>query len=123
MSTRPYCKGVVTANTAEQLRSKTWSELSKWHSKCITKEWFAFHAGRGNMKIVHVDHPEEWNCQAQTSKEENSEAFAGLHAASSTPFYIFDEASAVPDKIFEVREGGTTDGEAMTFDFGNPTRK
>jgi hypothetical protein len=41
---------------------------------------------------------------------------------SSTPFYIFDEASAIPDKIFEVREGGLTDGEPMTFDFGNPTR-
>ena len=122
MSTRPYCKGVVTANTAEQLRSKTWSELSKWLNMCITKHWFLYHAGRGNMKIVHKDHPEEWNCQAQTSKEENSEAFAGLHAANSTPFYIFDEASAIPDKIFEVREGGTTDGEAMTFDFGNPTR-
>lgn len=122
MSTRPFCKGVVTANTAEQLRSKTWSELSKWLNICITKHWFIYHAGRGNMKIVHKDHPEEWNCQAQTSKEENSEAFAGLHAANSTPFYIFDEASAIPDKIFEVREGGTTDGEAMTFDFGNPTR-
>ena len=122
MSTRPYCKGVVTANTAEQLRSKTWSELSKWLNMCITKHWFLYHAGRGNMKIVHKDFPEEWNVQAQTSKEENSEAFAGLHAANSTPFYIFDEASAVPDKIFEVREGGTTDGEAMTFDFGNPTR-
>ena len=54
--------------------------------------------------------------------EENSEAFAGQHAASSTSFYIFDEASAVPDKIYEVREGGTTDGEPMVFDFGNPTR-
>lgn len=122
MSTRPFCKGVVTANTAEQLRSKTWSELNKWLDLCVTQYWFEYFAGRGNMKLVHKDHPEQWNCQAQTSKEENSEAFAGLHSAGSTPFYIFDEASAVPDKIFEVREGGTTDGEAMTFDFGNPTR-
>ena len=121
MSTRPYCKGIVTANTGEQLRSKTWSELSKWLGLCITKHWFSYNSGRGNMKIAHVDYPEEWNCQAQTNREEKSEAFAGLHAANSTPFYIFDEASAIPDKIFEVREGGTTDGEAMTFDFGNPT--
>ena len=63
-----------------------------------------------------------WRVDAQTSREENSEAFAGLHAANSTPFYIFDEASAIPEKIFEVREGGLTDGEPMTFDFGNPTR-
>ena len=122
MSTRPLANGVVTANTIEQLRSKTWSELSKWLNLCVTKDWFAFSSGRGNLVIRHIEHPETWKCQAQTAKEENSEAFAGLHAASSTPFYIFDEASAVPDKIFEVREGGTTDGEAMTFDFGNPTR-
>ena len=122
MSTRPLANGVVTANTIEQLRSKTWSELSKWLNLCATKDWFSFSSGRGNLVIRHVEHPETWKCQAQTAKEENSEAFAGLHAASSTPFYIFDEASAVPDKIFEVREGGTTDGEAMTFDFGNPTR-
>ena len=29
MSTRPHCKGIVTANTSAQLESKTWSELSK----------------------------------------------------------------------------------------------
>ena len=74
------------------------------------------------MNLTHVDDKESWRCDAQTCREENSEAFAGQHAASATSFYIFDEASAVPDKIFEVREGGTTDGEPMVFDFGNPTR-
>ena len=122
MSCYPRCNGVVTANTAEQLRSKTWAELGKWWNMCITKHWFKYNSGRGNMSIVHVDHPQAWKCLAQTCREENSESFAGLHAASSVPFYIFDEASAVPDKIFEVREGGTTDGMPMTFDFGNPTR-
>ncbi|MGH9665997.1 MAG: terminase, partial [Bryobacteraceae bacterium] len=37
-------------------------------------------------------------------------------------FYIFDEASAIPDVIWEVAEGGLTDGEPMFFAFGNPTR-
>jgi len=58
----------------------------------------------------------------QSCKEENSEAFAGQHAANSTSFYIFDEDSAVPDKIHEVAQGGLTDGEPMWFLFGNPTR-
>jgi hypothetical protein len=35
---------------------------------------------------------------------------------------IFDEASAVPDKIWEVAEGAMTDGEPFWFAFGNPTR-
>jgi hypothetical protein len=74
------------------------------------------------MSLYHHSWPESWRVDAQTCREENSEAFAGLHSANSTPFYLFDEASAVPDKIWEVAEGGLTDGEPMFFVFGNPTR-
>lgn len=122
MSTRPYAKGVVTANTGEQLKTKTWAELGKWWKKCITQEWFTYNNGKGNMNLYSVDNPESWRCDAQTCREENSESFAGLHAANSTPFYIFDEASAVPNKIWEVSEGGLTDGEPMRFVWGNPTK-
>ena len=122
MSTRPYAQGTVTANTAEQLSSKTWAQIAKWTKKCITSHWFEITTGRGAMKMTHVEHPESWFCTAQTCREENSEAFAGQHAANSTSFYIFDEASTVPESIHEVSEGGLTDGEPMKFAFGNPTR-
>ena len=122
MSTRPHCKGIVTANTSDQLRTKTWSELGKWRKMCITGHWFEYNNGRASMSIYRHGHSETWRCDAQTCREENSESFAGLHAANSTPFYIFDEGSAVPDKIYEVAEGGKTDGEPMHFVFGNPTR-
>jgi len=122
MSTRPYAQGTVTANTSPQLETKTWAQIVKWTRKCITAHWFEITAGRGSMKMYHRDYPEAWFCSAQTCREENSEAFAGQHAANSTSFYIFDEASAVPDKIKEVAEGGLTDGEPMMFAFGNPTR-
>lgn len=121
-STRPHCKGIVTANTGDQLRTKTWGELGKWRSRCLVGHWFEYNNGKGSMSLYHVDYPESWRVDAQTCREENSEAFAGLHAANSTPFYIFDEASAVPDSIWEVAEGGLTDGEPMFFVFGNPTR-
>lgn len=122
MSTRPHCKGVVTANTSDQLKTKTWGELGKWKKKCITGHWFEYNNGKGNMNIYHADYKETWRCDAMTCREENSESFAGLHAVNSSPFYIFDEASAVPDKIWEVAEGGLTDGEPFWFAFGNPTR-
>lgn len=122
MSTRPHSKGVVTANTGEQLSSKTWAGVSTWLNKCVSRHWFDITTGKGAMKLVHVDHPDSWRVDAQTSREENSESFAGLHAASSTPWYLFDEASAIPAKIWEVAEGGKTDGEPMHFAFGNPTR-
>ncbi|MFL3398359.1 terminase, partial [Enterobacter hormaechei] len=40
MSTCEDCKVVVTANTDNQLRTKTWPEIIKWSNLAITKEWF-----------------------------------------------------------------------------------
>jgi hypothetical protein len=122
MSTRPFCQGTITANTAAQLQTKTWAQIAKWTKKCITGHWFTITTGRGSMAMRHRAHPESWFCTAQTCDEENSEAFAGQHSASSTSFYINDEASAIPPKIWEVQNGGLTDGEPMQFAFGNPTQ-
>lgn len=122
MSTRPMAKGIVTSNTGDQLKTKTWSELGKWKARCQVGHWFEYNSGKGSLSLYHKSYPESWRVDGQTCREENSESFAGLHSASSTPFYIFDEASAVPGKIWEVAEGGLTDGEPMFFAFGNPTR-
>lgn len=121
MSTRPYAKGTVTANSAPQLRTKTWAEVQKWTKRCITGHWFDITDGQF-MAMKHKQHPDEWRCFAQTCAKENSESFAGQHAANSTSFYIYDEASAIEDVIWEVSEGGMTDGEPMWLAFGNPTR-
>jgi hypothetical protein len=118
MSTRPHAQGTVTANTITQLQTKTWATISRWTRLCKTGHWFEVNAAR----MYHKQHPKSWFCAPQSSKEENSEAFAGQHAKDSTSFYFFDEASAIPDKIHEVAEGGLTDGEPMFFQFGNPTR-
>lgn len=118
MATRPGCKGVITANTAAQLQTKTWAEVSKWLKKSVVRDLFDIFS----TAICAKESPESWRVDAITCREENSESFAGQHAASSSSFYIFDEASAVPDKIWEVAEGGLTDGEPFMFVFGNPTR-
>lgn len=122
MSTRPNARGVVTATTAAQLESKTWAAISAWSKRCVTRDWFDISTGRGSMKMLHKDYPETWSVYAQTAREENSESFAGLHAADSTPFYLVDEASGVPHGIFEVMEGGLSDGEPIQLLMGNPTR-
>jgi len=119
MSTRPGAVGTVTANTFPQLQTKTWARIQEWTARCITAGWFEISGSRMKAKEA----PESWHCAPQTCREENSEGFAGQHAATSTSFYIFDEASAVPDAIWEVAEGGLTDGEPMVFVFGNPTRQ
>lgn len=118
MSTRPRCQGTVTANTFPQLASKTWPAIQRWTSMSINAHWWKV----GASTLQHKELGSQWSVSAQTCREENSESFAGQHAATSTSFYIFDESSSVPDAIWEVAEGGLTDGEPMIFAFGNPTR-
>jgi hypothetical protein len=118
MSTRPHCRGTVTANTNDQLEKKTWAAVREWTKRCLTAHWFEINSNLMYRKGAR----ESWFCAPASCAEENSEAFAGQHAKNSTSFYFNDEDSAVPDKIHEVEEGGLTDGEAMQFLFGNPTR-
>jgi hypothetical protein len=118
LSTRPDSQGTATANTFPQLETKTWAAIQRWLKLSITAPWFVV----GGDRIYRIAKRESWFLSAQTSREENSESFAGQHAATSTSYYILDEASAIPPVIWEVAEGGLTDGEPMIFAFGNPTR-
>lgn len=118
MVTRPAAQGTVTANTFTQLETKTWAAIQKWTKLCLFSHWFECNAN----KVYAKGRSHDWFCAPQSSKEENSEAFAGQHAQTSTSFYVCDEDSAIPDVIHEVAEGGLTDGEPMIFLFGNPTR-
>jgi hypothetical protein len=122
LDTRPHARGVVTAMTGEQLKTKTWAEVGKWNALSLTAHLWEYSASRGAMSLYRKNSKLPWRCDALTCREENSEAFQGLHAADSTPFYIFDEASGIPPAIWNARLGGLTDGEPMVFDFGNPTR-
>lgn len=116
MSTRDFPQVVVTANTKTQLTTKTWRELSKWHKLSINSHWFEWTA----TKFAHVLYPEVWFAAAIPWTEHNSEAFAGTH--EKHVLVIFDEASAIADKIWEVTEGAMTTPGAMWLAFGNPTQ-
>jgi hypothetical protein len=116
MSTRAHLSGVVTANTMSQLSTKTWRELALWYKRAINRHWFKWSA----TKLWHVKDPETWFISAEPNTEHNSEAFAGRHAKYK--IIIFDEASAIPDKIWEVTEGAMTDPRSIWCVFGNPTK-
>jgi hypothetical protein len=116
MSTRPDFNGVCTANTAAQLKTKTWRELSIWHKRLINAHWFEWTA----TKFCHVAAPDTWAINAIPWSIHKPEAFAGLHAEHVAIF--MDEASAIPDIIHETAEGAMTTPGAMWFQFGNPTR-
>lgn len=116
MSTRPNPQIPVTANTKEQLTSKTWRELAKWSRLAINSHWFKWTA----TKFYHVDYPETWFASAIPWSKERSEAFAGTH--EKFVLMVYDEGSAIDDIIWEVSEGAMTTDGAMWIVFGNPTR-
>jgi len=122
MSTFEDCRGVVTANTENQLKTKTWSELAKWYRMSMTQSWFKFTA----TALFSVDpaHEKTWRVDMVPWSESNTEAFAGLHNQGKRVIVIYDEGSAIPDPIWEVTEGALTDEdtEIVWAVFGNPTR-
>lgn len=122
MDTCVDCRGVVTANTENQLRTKTWPEVSKWFRLAITR---AYHTVTATAIIaVDKEHEREWRIDAVPWSETNTEAFAGLHNKGKRIVVVMDEGSAIPDKIWEVLEGALTDEETeiVWLVFGNPTR-
>lgn len=121
MSTRPNARGIVTANTQNQLEGKTWAELSKWWNLSINKDWFKYSATKF-YAVLEPDGEKNWMFECVPWSEERPEAFAGLHNAGSAVVVIYDEASAIADKIWQVSEGAMTDGEPFWFAFGNPTK-
>jgi len=115
-------RGVVTANTESQLRTKTWAEVAKWHRRCICGHWFELTA----TAIYSRDpqHEKTWRIDMSPWSERNTEAFAGLHNQGKRVLVVFDEASAIPKIIWETSEGALTDSDTQIVwvAFGNPTR-
>lgn len=123
MSTRPDTRGVVTASTQFQLEDKTWPELAKWHSLAINSHWFDWSATGLTFAAYPDDRKKNYKTTAATVSEHKTEAFAGLHNEGKTVFVIFDEASGVIGKVWEVAEGALLGkGEKFFFAFGNPTQ-
>ena len=122
MSTCEDCKIVLTANTDGQLRTKTWPEVSKWFKLTVNKRWFSVEAE--SITIRNPEHKRLWRCDRIAWTEHNTEAFAGLHNLGKRILIIFDEASAIADKIWEVTDGALTDENTkiIWLAFGNPTR-
>lgn len=115
-------RGVVTANTENQLTTKTWPELAKWHRLLICQHWFRYTAT--SLYSNDPKHEKTWRVDMVPWSEEKTEAFAGLHNKGRRLLLVFDEGSAIPDRIWEVSEGALTDEdtEIVWCAFGNPTR-
>ena len=122
MSTCPDCRVLVTANTEDQLTTKTWPEMSKWFGLAINRDWWNISATRITSR--QAGHETTWRLDRETWSENNTEAFQGLHNRRKRIVLIFDEGSAIPKMVWDVAEGALTDEdtEIIFLVFGNPTQ-
>lgn len=112
---------VITANTEGQLLTKTSPEIAKWCRLAITSDWFKVNAT--SIVSTMPSRDKSWRADLVTWSENNTEAFAGLHNQGKRLIVIFDEASGISDKVWEVTLGALTDAdtEIIWLAFGNPT--
>lgn len=124
--TFPDARGVATANTEAQLRTKTWPEMAKWYGLLPPElqELFEFQSTSLHIRSNDPARVKAWRLDAIPWSEHNTEAFAGLHNEGRRIILLYDEASAIADKVSEVSEGALTDAntEIIWAKYGNPTR-
>jgi phage terminase large subunit len=121
LSTNFPCKVPATAPTSHQLGDILWAELALWHRILIERmpdlgkefEWTA-------EKFCLKSHPNESFAVARTSRPEKPEALQGFH--SPNIIFLIDEASGVPDEVFQVAEGALSSDGAYVLMAANPTR-
>lgn len=114
-------RGVVTANSERQLRTKTWAELGKWFNMYIGKDLFRLTA----TSLFPADRSKllTWRIDMIPWSEHNSTAFQGLHNQGNRILIIFDEASEIPKVIWTTAQGALSDAntQIIWFAAGNPT--
>jgi len=113
---------VTTAITEGQLLTKTGPEIGKWSRLAVTSDWFKVTATA--LISTMKGREKSWRADLVTWSANNTEAFQGLHNQGKRIVLIFDEASGIDAKVWEVALGALTDEntEIIWLAFGNPTQ-
>lgn len=112
------CQVPCTAPTAYQMYDVLWKELALWIERMPENVKQKYEWGRDHLRMA--ESPETWFARAQTSSKENTEALAGVHA--DDVLVVADEASGVPEQVYNTAEGSWTSGNILVILISNPTR-
>lgn len=130
-TTRIGSSVIVSANTENQLRTVTWGELAKWTAMAIHSHWWEMSATKRTpaawlTELVERDlkiGTRYWAAEGKLWSEENPDGYAGVHNMLGM-MVIFDEASGIPDSIWNVAAGFFTENipDRFWFAFSNGRR-
>lgn len=116
------CKIPCTAPTSHQLSDILWAEIAKWHRKLLDRmPELAYEFEWSSERFYVKDYPNESFAVARTSRPEKPEALQGFH--SENILFLIDEASGVPEAVFQVAEGALSTDGAFVVMAANPTRE
>jgi phage terminase large subunit len=116
--TRYPVKIVITAPTSAQLFDALFAEIKRWVNQLPDQLQELLNVKSDRIEIKAA--PETGFISARTSRAESPEALQGIHA--DNVLLIADEASGVPEAVFEAAAGSMSGEEASTILLGNPTR-
>jgi len=116
--TRYPVKVVVTAPTSAQLYDALFAELKRWVKELPQpiQDLLDVKQERIELKASAT----EAFISARTSRAEQPEALQGVH--SDNVMLVADEASGVPEAVFEAAAGSMSGHNALTILLGNPVR-
>jgi hypothetical protein len=111
---------LMTANTENQLRTKTSPEIGYWVKKSAYGDLFDV----DTLSIKLAENPEQHRLDLTPWSATNTEAFQGLHAKGRAVVVMMDEASGIDAGIWQVILGALTDADTVLIFivFGNPTQ-
>jgi len=118
LSTRTPAKVPTTAPTASQLYDVLWAEKSMWLRMAKYNFASLFHQNEDTIQLLEA--PKENFGIARTARRDQPESLAGKHAKNI--LYLIDEASGIPNNVYEVIEGSMSTAESKIILFSNPTR-
>lgn len=111
-------KVVVTAPTSSQLFDAMFAELKRWINELPKELQQLLNVKSDRVELVSA--PSEAFISCRTARAETPEALAGVH--SDHVLLIVDEASGVPEQVFEAAAGSMSGHSATTLMLSNPTR-
>jgi len=113
------CRVPITGAAFDQLTDCLWPEMAAVLAK--KKNNFPFLAKRYELQsggtFYNTEWKDGWFATLRTAREEKPDALQGFHDC----FFMIDEWSGVPDKVFEVARGAMGDPGSMGLMMGNPT--